>query len=284
MSAARAGGRRRRRGGEEHTDDERWLLTYADMITLLMALFMVLFSISSVNTSKFETLQRTLKEAFSGKVLPGGQSVQQAGGSDSTQQAKFEPPVPSIQPITKAEKDAARKDAAEREEEEFRRLKRRLDGYIASRGLHEQVETQIRRRGLVIRLLTDRVLFDSGEAELKPGSRPVLAHISRLLALDRTHPIVVEGHTDDVPIRTARYPSNWELSGARASSVVRFLIGRGVRPARLEASGFAHLHGIAPNSTDAGRFRNRRVEIVLLRLNNAPGQGRPGNESHGGPS
>ena len=268
MSARGRG--RRRRGGEEHADDERWLLTYADMITLLMALFMVLFSISSVNVSKFETLQRALQEAFSGKILPGGESVQQTGSDTESETPSPEPPVPAITPLVDRAKQSS-EDGAE-EQEDFEELKRKLDRYAERHGLQRDLQTTIERRGLVIRLLTDRVLFDSGEAVLKPRARPILAHIARLLVIDRRHPVAVEGHTDTVPIRTAVYPSNWELSGARASSVVRFLIDKKVRPRRMEATGYADLHPISTNRTAGGRLRNRRVEIVLTRL---AGQGGP---------
>lgn len=270
---ARGGRGRRRRGGaaEGHGDDERWLLTYADMITLLMALFMVLFAISSVNTSKFETLQRVLQDAFSGKILPGGPAVQQSGSSEDTSQepppeAQIPPIAPILEPPEKPKRETEEgEDERRREDETFRRLKRQIDAYARRHGLARQLETAILQRGLVVRLLTDRVLFDSGRAVLKPRARPLLAHIARLLAIERSHPVAVEGHTDNVPIASARFPSNWELSGARASSVVRFLIERGVRARRLEASGFADLHPMASNRTDAGRHRNRRVEIVVLR-------------------
>lgn len=269
--SARAKGRRRR-GGEEHADDERWLLTYADMITLLMALFMVLFSISSVNVSKFETLQRALQEAFSGKILPGGKSVQQTGSDTESETPSPEPPIAAITPLTEQADSSQERENGQEEQEDFERLKRRLDHYASSHGLENDLQTSIERRGLVIRLLTDRVLFDSGEAVLRPRARPILDHIAHLLVIDRRHPIAVEGHTDTVPIRTAIYPSNWELSGARASSVVRFLIDRKVRPRRMEATGYAALHPISTNRTPGGRLRNRRVEIVLTRL---AGQGGP---------
>lgn len=277
--SARGRGRRRRGGHEEHEDGERWLLTYADMITLLMALFIVMFAISNVNKSKFESLQATLQEAFSGKILPGGQAIRQTGSSDETEQPAPEPPIPAISVLPEEERsqqrdeDAAQEDF-EKEQEDFEALKRKLDAYARKHGLQRELQTTIERRGLVIRLLTDRVLFSSGEAVLKPQARPILSHIGRLLVIDRTHPVVVEGHTDDQPIRTPVYPSNWELSGARASSVVRYLIGRRVRPKRMEATGFADLHPISTNRTPGGRLRNRRVEIVLTRLNNR-GQGGP---------
>jgi chemotaxis protein MotB len=131
--------------------------------------------------------------------------------------------------------------------------------------VQDQVQTVIAQRGLVIRLLTDRVLFDSGAAELKPEATPVLSKVAEIVAREGKHQVMVEGHTDPVPIHGSLFPTNWELSTARASRVVRFLIGGGVARRRLSAAGYASLHPIANNATAAGRSRNRRVEIVLLR-------------------
>jgi chemotaxis protein MotB len=266
-----AAGRKKGHGGGHDGPDERWLLTYADMITLLMALFIVMFAISNVNTSKFEALSKSLKEAFSGNVLPGGESVLQTGGStrgDNT--PKVEPPIPAIQPLIQKEFDKQQErkaGAAVTEDEQFRQVKRDLDAYAEQNGLKSKLETEITRRGLVIRLLTDGVLFDSGEAKVKPRAVPVLKKIAGLLQVDPDHPINVEGHTDNVPISSSRYPTNWELSTARASSVVRLLIAENAPANRLGAVGYAQLHPIASNETAAGRSRNRRVEIVLLRVN-----------------
>jgi chemotaxis protein MotB len=256
---------RRRRGdgsGDGHADDERWLLTYADMITLLMALFMVLFSISSVNVSKFETLKETLQNAFSPKVLSGGGSILPDGGASKSPHPPSQQPTPAAVPQQLEDRAAnGRRD----EQEDFRRLKRELDAYARSHGFSTSIETLIDSRGLVIRLLTDDVLFDSGSATLKPEAAPLLAKISALVNVDASHPISVGGHTDDVPIATGQFPSNWELSAARAAGVARFLTGHGVAATRLEATGVADQRPIATNTTEEGRSRNRRVEIALLR-------------------
>lgn len=253
---------RRRRGGDAHDDDERWLLTYADMITLLMALFMVLFSISSVNVAKFETLKNVLANAFTPKVLEGGGSIVDGGGAEANSSP---PPLEALLPPAAAGASSAETAGARSEEDDFQHLKRVLDAYAREHGFSRSIETMIRRRGLVIRLLTDRVLFDSGSAALRADANPLLVQISRLVSLEGSHAVSVEGHTDTVPIATSHFPSNWELSGARAASVVRFMVGHGVSPSRLEATGLAGLRPIAGNDTAEGRSRNRRVEIVLLR-------------------
>jgi chemotaxis protein MotB len=271
MSASR----RHRRGAthheEEHENEERWLVSFADMMTLLFCLFMVLFAISSVNTSKFEALQRSLQDAFSGAVLSGGKAVMASGSSDSTAASPPQPPLPSLRPLNalndSSSTSAAQKAAkAKQEQADFNALKRRIDALAKQAGLDGKVLVTVRRRGLVIQMLTDKVLFGSGEATLKPQGRPLVDKIAKILGDERTHPIVVEGHTDSQPITGSQYPSNWELSGARASAVVRDFIAQGVLARRLSGSQFAAQEPIASNSTPEGRSRNRRVEIVLTRI------------------
>ena len=266
-----AGGKKRREIQSDHADD-RWLLTYSDMITLLMALFIVMFAISSVNTSKFEALSKSLKEVSQG-AIDGGESVLQTGGSPKGHETpKVTPPVPAIAPLIQQEfdKEQKRREGAQgSEQEEFKRVKRELDSYAATHGLKAKLETEITRRGLVIRLLTDNVLFSSGEAKIQPRALPVLTKIAGLLQVDKQHPINVEGHTDNVPISSSTFPTNWELSTARASSVTRFLISKRAPARRMGAVGYAQLHPIASNGSATGRSRNRRVEIVLLRIDNS---------------
>jgi chemotaxis protein MotB len=287
-------GRGRRRGGSQHEDGgERWLLTYADMITLLMALFMVLFSISSVNVSKIQALQKSLRAAFSGNVLPGGKSIAQQGSTANASHipATFE--LQTLQPATAQGSSglqssssrggastvvAQRENAAQNEANEFAQIKHELDAYAAKHGFSSSVKTSIEKRGLVIRVLTDDLLFASGQATLNDQATSLLQEIGQLLNIDETHPIDVEGNTDDIPIHSAQYPSNWELSTARASSVVEFLIAHGVAPSRLTAAGNADQRPVASEATAAGRARNRRVEIVMRRLYGAEGEGQSSGE------
>jgi chemotaxis protein MotB len=292
---ARSHGRRGRRGGgHAEASDERWLLTYADMITLLMALFMVLFSISSVNISKFRTLQQALRAAFSGDILPGGKAIAQPGATANSSHAPSSSDLQSIVPLTarsstnleslsssssqsqssthsqsaaaSVQEASVQTAAAQREQSSFEALKHQLDAYAAKHGFAQKVSTTIEKRGLVIRVLTDSLLFTSGSATLEQQGDPLLTEVADLLNVDHVHPIAVEGNTDDVPIHGGSFPSNWELSTARASTVVRFLIAKAVDPQRLSATGYADLRPIASNATAAGRARNRRVEIVLQRI------------------
>ncbi|MFZ2051679.1 MAG: flagellar motor protein MotB [Solirubrobacteraceae bacterium] len=281
MAGARKSARgRRRHGGEEEESAERWLLTYADMITLLMALFMVLFSISSVNISKFKTLQQALKEAFSGQILPGGRALEKTGTTESASHVPNPTSAATIMPFSLEPKTSSLRSApggaaaaAQQEQQNFVHLKQEIESYAHQHGLSSYVQAVIEPRGLVIRLLTDKLLFASGKATLAPAASPLLEKISSLINIDRVHPIAVEGNTDNVPIHTGEFPSNWELSTARASTVVNFLIGQGVTPSRLSAIGYAEQHPIASNASAVGRARNRRVEIVLQRLYSDPGEG-----------
>jgi chemotaxis protein MotB len=293
---------RRRHGGAEEGSNERWLLTYADMITLLMALFMVLFSISSVNISKYQTLQKSLKAAFSGNILPGGKAVAQQGATANSANVPSSVELQAIEPVAtegssslqnssahgtssatassatasssaSAAAAALKQAAVQNQAAEFARIKAELDAYAASHGFSKSVQTTIEARGLVIRVLTDDLLFASGQATLEGRAYGLLSEIAQLLDVDTTHPISVEGNTDNVPIHSSQFPSNWELSTARASTVVRFLIAHGVGAGRLTASGNAEQRPLDSNATAAGRARNRRVEIVMRRINAAEDEG-----------
>jgi chemotaxis protein MotB len=268
MAASRR--RRHAHAEEEHESDERWLLTYADMITLLMALFMVLFSISSVNISKFVSLQHSLQDAFSGRILPGGRALEESGGSTTSPQVAATPaastPAATNEGADRKAADAAAKAQAKAEEEDFKALKERVDSYAREHALDSKVTTLITKDGLVIRLLTDQLLFASGSASVQPRGRGLLAKIGGLLRAESEHAIRVRGFTDTVPIHTAEFPSNWELSAGRAASVVRAFAGAGVSPQRMEAAGRAALDPLTTNVTAEGRARNRRVEVLLPRV------------------
>jgi chemotaxis protein MotB len=268
MAASRR--RRHAHAEEEHENDERWLLTYADMITLLMALFMVLFSISSVNISKFVSLQHSLQDAFSGRILPGGRALEESGGSTVSPQVAVTPaastPAATNEGAGRKVADAAAKAQAKAEEEDFKALKQRVDQYAVAHGLQSKVTTLITKDGLVIRLLTDKLLFASGDATVQPAGSGLLAKIGGMLRAESQHAIRVRGFTDSVPIHTAAFPSNWELSAGRAASVVRAFAGAGVAPQRMEAAGRAALDPLNTNVTAEGRARNRRVEVLLPRV------------------
>src|SRR4051812_11839064 len=189
-------GRRKKHDDYGEHPDERWLVTYADLMTLLVALFMVLFSISSVNKSKFESLQHSLQDAFSGRILPGGKSIKEAGGTDNVANPSPSAPENSLQPYvggkpkeatktggqSKATQDAnAKKGGDKAEQEAFKKLKAKVDAVAHAKGLAGKVQTKITDDGLVIRVLTDNVLFDSGSATPKPQAFGLLKGVAGIL-------------------------------------------------------------------------------------------------------
>jgi chemotaxis protein MotB len=286
---ARGSRRRGAGGGGEHESMERWLLTYSDMITLLLALFVVLFSISSVNISKFVSLQESLKAAFSGSILSGGSSILNAGADSSASHSPNNTVIPAIVPLmptiarpgaqgtadtaSQAQLHALMKEAQQssKEQADFRALQRRLNAYAQAHGWANQVKAQIEQRGLVVTVLTDKLLFASGEDTLQSASFPLLTEIATLISLDtEQHPVVVEGYTDDVPIHTSQFPSNWWLSSGRANVVLQYLLTRDVSAARVSEQGFGDQHPVASNATPAGRQQNRRVEVVFERKYPSP--------------
>lgn len=240
--------RKRHEAHEEHENHERWLITYADMITLLMVLFIVLFAIGQTDLKKFEELKSGLHDSFGS----GGSGP--LDGSDAVL-AGATPPAPLPQHGAAAEAETAAFVEATRE---------RLAEDLARAGLGDAVRFRREARGLVITIVTDQILFDLGSAALRPEGRAVLdALASSLVPLPNA--VAVEGHTDDRPMRGALHATNWELSTARATAVLRHLAEHGgIVPARLSAAGYADQRPLAPNDSEENRRRNRRVEIVLL--------------------
>lgn len=259
-----AGSKRKRHALHDEHPDERWLLTYADMITLLVALFIVLWSISSVNNSKLDILKQTLQDAFDGAIVSGGRAAFESASTFRADRPTVIAPTVESAEEAEDEVDKAMKRQAG-EDEELRELKARIDAAARAEGVAERVRTEVTARGLRIRLLTDRILFDSGAAELKPAGTRLLDAIARVLKTAEGRPIQVDGHTDNVPLSGGPHVDNWGLSSARSSAVVRRLVVDGFNPRRLGASGFADNKPVASNGTATGRAQNRRVEILLAR-------------------
>jgi chemotaxis protein MotB len=257
---------------EEHPD-ERWLVTFADMMVLLVAVFIVLWAMSSANISKTKVVAESVSKALSSPVLTGGKAIKETGGESDVETLQSKPVNTSLadamkeaQPGTASEQARAAKE----EQRQLEQLKQQVDAYASANGLADTISTSITPDGLSIRLETDGPFFDSGSAALKPASRPILAKVAGLLRVDN-HYVRVLGHTDTVPTSGSQFATNWELSTARASAVVRALQRNRVAPARLEASGRSSLDPIATNATDEGRAENRRVELLLPRRQEVTG-------------
>lgn len=250
---------------EEHVNHERWLLTYADMITLLMVLFIVLFAIGQTDLKKFELLKHSLSNSLGGqaKVLSGG-----SGALDGqlSSLAGLNLPGPIGGPNAAAEALAEKQHAAAvaaAEQSALTKVEETIQSALAAHGLDKAVSFKLEGRGLVVTVVTDKVLFDVGSATLRPEGHAVLdAMAPSLRALPNE--IAIEGHTDDTPISDGQYPSNWELSTFRASEVLRYLVvSHGLDPRRLSAAGYADQRPLVPNDSDAHRATNRRVAVVV---------------------
>jgi chemotaxis protein MotB len=227
--------------GESH---DRWLISYADFITLLFAFFVVMYAISVVNVGKYKVLSDALGDAFGGRP-------------EAPQASTNLEQLPLTNLIARKRLEAAR-----RERERLNTLARELNASLAPLVKNGQVRVTQTARGVTVEI-NAKVLFQEGQAALGGEARATLGSVATLLR-DDTHAIQVEGHTDKQPIANSAFPSNWELSSVRASSVVRLFIEGGVAEARLTAVGHGANLPVAPNTDEAGRARNRRVEVTIL--------------------
>jgi chemotaxis protein MotB len=223
----------------------RWLLTYADMITLLMAFFIMMYSMSVLNMQKFRAVAFSIRSGFGGPLEGGPGMLSFPQRKDSI--------TPNLNDIAESSGLGAIPGVA-----------KEISEYIKEQGLAAVVRMRVEERGLVVSLVTDEVLFNIGRAELRPKAKRILAKVAEVVR-DIPNDIAVEGHTCDLPISTAQFPSNWELSTARATTVVRYLIEEsGLSPRRVSAAGYADSRPLVPNDSEAHRMLNRRVDIVVL--------------------
>ncbi len=249
------GGKRRKKGGHGAAHaDERWLLTYADMITLLLALFIVLFAMSTIDAVKFKALSTTLSETFNGQVFNAGKDTLPGSQGVLEPTAMAQRPNPSAFDVkSNANSRGGAKSKAVQKELQATVGKQKRTG----------VEVTQTERGIVIRLAGD-VMFASGSAQLVPEGIKVIDKLSAQIAASE-YDIAVEGHTDGAPIATGTYPTNWSLGGARAETVLMLLIKDGVATKRLRFGSYADTRPLVrPDFPEQSVARNRRVEIVLL--------------------
>jgi len=241
----------RRRQEEEHENHERWMVSYADFLTLLFAFFVVMYAISSINEGKYRVLSESINSAF--KNIPGE--------SAGAQVAVGSVPIQAVAPIRRSIPSTKGDDNQAMKRERLRNMAKELNQALAPLVQEGKVTVTESALGITVEINAS-VLFAPGEARLDLGAVRALAAVGRILA-PTEFPVVVEGHTDNIPISTPQFPSNWELSGARASSVVRLFIEVGVDPRRLTATGYADQRPVADNGVADGRQRNRRVAISI---------------------
>ncbi|WP_116115055.1 OmpA family protein [Austwickia chelonae] len=255
---------------EPHANHERWMISYADMLTLLLALFIVMFAVSKVDQAKFLQFAQGANQAFggSGSVVLNGQGGSNAG-SDGIMKAQ-KPPNPDgaqqLDPQKAAQMIAAeqaRQKAQTDQKDRLEQLKKQIDQELSGKGLKDAVQMNVDERGLVVNIITDKVLFETGQAALRPAGTQVLDLIAPTIK-NLPNRLTVEGHTDNVPIRSGAFRSNWELSQARAASVLQRLIADGLPETRVALAAYGEQRPIDTNDTEQGRSRNRRVAVVVL--------------------
>ncbi len=252
---------------EEVENSERWLLTYADMITLLLALFIVLFAVSTINTKKFEALALGFKQSFSPNpgALPSSNGVEQYDSLVPTAGPRQVQQHPSVSTPTKqTATTTSASSLSASAESQLTSVDQKIEKAITAKGLQAGVSTSVQTRGLVVQVLTNQVFFATDSADLEPQGDAVVDTLASVLKTT-TNGIDVEGYTDNQPITGGPYTSNEELSAVRAASVATRLIDQdGLDPDRLAATGFGDSHPAVPNDTPADRALNRRIDFVIL--------------------
>jgi chemotaxis protein MotB len=268
----------------EHENAERWLVSYADMITLLAALFIVLFAMSRLDLAKFAKFAHALNNSLgSGSTASNKPSVLDGSGDKPTQggtgmldgtsassqtQASSAAATDTPNPDESFDKTLADKlsptSATGKERQALTAIQQQIYQSLVAAGLGNAVTFRLDDRGLVVQIVTDHVLFNSGSAALQTEGEAILNGLAAPLTA-QTHRVEVDGYTDSQPIHSGIYPSNDALSFARATSVVRYLVDADGFPApRISAVGYGEQNPVAPNDTRDGRAKNRRVEIVIL--------------------
>lgn len=268
----------RRRREDIHVNHERWLISYADFITLLFAFFVVMYSISQVNDNKYRVLSDTFIEAFQRPTNTerDKEAVDQATpasdviapidmGRATTDPAHTNQEVP---PVIDSSDGAAQDpvvvpDTQVKTSDELAQISDLVSEKFASLIKEQLIRVSANELWLQIEL-KDSILFSSGSADTSEQARKIFNEIATILA-GYSNPVQVEGFTDNIPINSAKYPTNWELSTARASAIVKHLAATGVAPERLSAVGYGEYQPIAPNDSEQGRAQNRRVSIMVAK-------------------
>ncbi|GAB4175462.1 MAG: flagellar motor protein MotB [Calditrichia bacterium] len=232
---------------DEVEEAPAWITTFSDLMSLLLTFFVLMFSMASLNEQKFKQVLESVQSAL------GVQQIPEAGTREGLEMLNKEGEA----------KENAIDELGGLVTKEMEEIRSEIEEFILKNKLGGKVISEIDGRGPVI-TISDVVIFPVGDAGV---TRSGLAVLDKIIDILKQFPyrVRVEGHTDNIPIHTAKYPSNWELSTARAATIVRYFISKGIDPSRLSAEGYAHYRPIASNDTPEGRAKNRRVEIVYIR-------------------
>lgn len=254
MARERLGGRRKK----AQSDTTSWLMTYGDMVTLLLTFFILLYTFSTIDIQRFQEVMAAIQHSFMGRtgiLRDSTDPVAAEGQEHLVEQPEADEVTIAVQ-LGDQEMELLQLLA------ELEKVYEQARDFLRAAGLADEIQLRMEKRGIVI-VLPEHITFDTGRAELKEEVLPVLDIIAGFVA-KIPNQIIVEGHTDSVPINTFLFPSNWELSVTRAVSVARYLAEeRGLEPRRFVATGYGEYHPIADNDTAEGRARNRRVNIVI---------------------
>lgn len=254
--------KRRNAGNGKGSGAPKWMVTYSDMVTLILVFFILLFSMSQINMVKFDAISESFKNRMIFDFYPSPVPMDNPTENTSDQESgknsnEFEDP-------TQLENINDRDDKADEEKDDsLDELMKNVNQYLDNNNLNNVISASRTERGVVL-VLQENILFDSGEAEILNTGKPFMDKIGELL-IKIPNPVKVEGHTDNRPISNIRFPSNWELSGARASSVIRYLISENnFDESRFSYAGYGDTRPMAPNTSKANWSKNRRVEMVIL--------------------
>jgi chemotaxis protein MotB len=254
--------RRKKKHDDEHMD-ESWLIPYADLLTLLLALFIVLYAASSVDAQKFKELSQAFNEVFTGGTgimenPSPGQPKQPSDGEMKSSGAEKKEEKAEL------EEEEIERQAFLKDQEELKEIQKKVNEYIKTNNLEVQFVTKLTDEGLLL-TIRDNVLFDSGSANVNRNDVDVARELSELLEMNPPRNIIISGHTDNVPIRNAEYDSNWELSVMRAVNFMKLILqNKDLNPQWFSAKGFGEFEPVGDNATADGRALNRRVEVLIL--------------------
>lgn len=245
---------RRKRKKQEYKMDDSWLLPYADLLTLLLALFIVLFSMSNIDAQKYEELAQVFKSEFTHgtSILEDSNNPEELPIDEYAEDAK------------NAEDEEVAESNHTMELRQLQELQRGINNYIAKSNLSDVLETSLTDEGLLLTIVND-ISFDSGKAVVKSAGVEIATEVSEFLITDPPHQIVVSGHADDRPMNNDEFSSNWELSVTRAINFMALLLkNESLDPTRFSAKGFGEHKPIVPNTSEENRAKNRRVEVLIL--------------------
>ncbi len=256
--------RKRKHDDHEEHVDESWLIPYADLLTLLLALFIVLYSMNSVDVKKFEEMSQAFSLALSNGAGVLDMPAVVKSGEDPSKDGKAGDEKEEDKEQQEQQTQSDLEELIKQEQAELEDLKKKIDAYIDKNGLTTDLETKLNMSQLLI-TISDNALFAPAQARIKPESEELATAIATMLTQYPNYDVIVAGHTDDTPINTSQFRSNWDLSAMRAIRFLDVMLeNKSLDRKRFSAIGYGEYHPVATNDTAAGKAKNRRVEVSIL--------------------